>query len=324
MISFCKKHLSFLCNSNFSRYVCNVLAWITVLVILLKKKKKDHVFLINMALGDSLYSLSFIQNIINSYGAENVVIVTSNRYKPVVQSFKFGIRQVFLSHMGVRHFFVQCLCFPPEKSRISFFAYKMKIYPALTYPCRWLKTGEKGNRKLLSKLYGVSVMPIIYHQIPEQTITSIKNFDQEYKKICIINPYSNSMNNSVCVYEMIADVLRKKGYVVYTNVVGNQKPVKGTLPLFCSVYELYSIASKIPLIVSVRSGILDFLIPSKINMFVVYELRDWEDFWIHDHFSLSEWHPEGTIEETVLKNDGDEIQVVTQFESFLYRLSRVS
>ena len=72
------------------------------------------------------------------------------------------------------------------------------------------------------------------------------------------------------LWEMIADNLFLRGYIVYTNVMKHQKEVKDTKRLECSIIELYNICNEIPLFVSVRSGIIDFTISSRCDKVVIW------------------------------------------------------
>lgn len=56
---------------------------------------------------------------------------------------------------------------------------------------------------------------------------------------------------------------------MFTNIVKDQLPIKGSKGLRCSLQELLGIAYRIPLIVSVQSGVLEFIANSHVNMFVI-------------------------------------------------------
>lgn len=156
--------------------------------------------------------------------------------------------------------------------------------------------------------------PIEFPKVKNMPITSIDNFDAICNRVTIINPYSISMSNhDYSLFESIAEKLTENGYIVYTNVVGSQLPIKGTMPLNCSIFELYNICNKIPLVVSIRSGIVDFLITCQCKFFVVSFGKD--NLNTHNFFNiwkLSAWNI-GTVVEFIHKNKLDSLERFNNF-----------
>ena len=161
--------------------------------------------------------------------------------------------------------------------------------------------------------------PITYHGLTKGKVNSIDNLDIIKDKVVIINPYSTTMRYvTMTLYEKLCDILISHGYKVYTNIVGDQKPVEGSEPLQCSIEELYSIACNIPLIVSVRSGILDLLVNTNINMFVLYE--NVTKSRCYDFYRLNAWHCQGVVEEIYISNKKILEQVPDRFSAYLEQL----
>ena len=94
--------------------------------------------------------------------------------------------------------------------------------------------------------------------------------------MAILNPFSNSMEiDNELYWEEIAFYLLDKGFAVYTNVLKNQTPIKNTKPLDCNIFDLYNIVNQNKsLFISVRSGIVDFLIGSEAKFLVIYYLDE--------------------------------------------------
>lgn len=151
--------------------------------------------------------------------------------------------------------------------------------------------------------------------------------DDNYKKICpvvtynentiegsfvIINPYSNSMNLDLNVWNDSINFLKNKGYSVYTNVTKTQKELPGTKRLEVTIEALYNLASKAELIISIRSGIIDYIISNSKNMIVVYEGYNFRDF-----YSLDEWEDEINLKQIV---DNGEIDVAKQIIDSIIKL----
>ena len=151
-------------------------------------------------------------------------------------------------------------------------------------------------------------------------VVSIDSFKVKKGKIIVINPFSNSMGDGyIDLWEDIADSLIQKGYILYTNVVGEQKPVKGTLPLKCSIEELYVISSQIPLVISIRSGIVDFCVSSGGDFYVIYfnnseGLSPLVSESMKYIYRLSDWGTNNVIESYYeLGNKSNEISEILSF-----------
>ena len=71
--------------------------------------------------------------------------------------------------------------------------------------------------------------------------------------------------------EQLAQKLREEGYAVYTNVVGKQECIRGTLPLRCSICDFYFVTQISACVIGVRSGILDFTVNNGASYLVFYD-----------------------------------------------------
>ena len=293
-------------------------SYIALTLLLCAKRKNEILVLFNMAFGDFIYSLSFWENLRKKYINKKIVFVVSDKFKPIIENLEIQPdRIIYLTHNSIKHLIIECLCLPPKEINIGDIAFKHDILYALAFACKKVKKDKNsGNRKLLSQALDVEEKPITFPRIKKLPITSILDFNKNKKKICILNPYSTSMNFSLGLYENICQSLINRGYVVYTNIIGSQQTIKGSKPLSCSIYELYNIACEIPLIVSIRSGILDFIISSGINMFVLYEIKSSQEEQIANHYTLSEWGPHGKLEEIIL-TPNSEIDIISKLNLFL-------
>ncbi len=129
--------------------------------------------------------------------------------------------------------------------------------------CPW---GMVQVREHIFKVGGTS-------KITEPIIAKPSEFHYELTdKDIIINPYSYSLRSKeIEIYQKIANICLNKGYNVYTNVLPNQKELVGTKRLDCKLDELYWIAPKAKMVISVRSGVLDFLGFTDANILAVYD-----------------------------------------------------
>lgn len=317
-------------NGKLFTYVSIPGSYITLFFLLWKKKKQQIIVLPANAIGDCLYIFSFLE-VLNRRVLQDhlqMVIYVSDRYKKILATYPVPLNNVvYLKHLGIKHLLLLMLSTSSLAPKSVIIAAQNDIYAS--YPMSYGEYIPKeiiGARNKLSYALRVPNNPILYHNLPKLSVSAIKNFEANKERICIVNPYSSSMTFSAILYERICEILKRKGFLVYTNVCGSQKAIEGTIPLRCSIEELYSIACDIPLIVSVRSGILDFLIPSGINMFVIYET--WKDKYnmvdpkvFATHYSLKEWQPKGSVQEIHMDTRTDDEKILAELCSFLKKLS---
>lgn len=149
-------------------------------------------------------------------------------------------------------------------------------------------------------------------------ITSIPDFESKKDRIIVINPYSFSHSCNKDLFEKLVVTLQNKGYIVYTNAVAKfgQQPIKGSLPLDCSVEELYAIVNQIPLFISVRSGILDVMASGQGNLFALYFKRN---HWMRTYFPLRDLRPNNVYDAIWFKK-ADTPRVIHRIETVLQEI----
>ena len=158
-------------------------------------------------------------------------------------------------------------------THINRYLRRKNIY--FTHPYSYYKLSdsiEKNYFQVLKEdIFRISdELEIIYPQI-KITKTSLDSVVDDWSRVVVINPYSNSMFvEDMFFWIELIKMLRNDGKKIYTNVVDPQTPLEGTLPLSCSVFEFYNICRKAKLVISIRSGIIDFSISSGGNFFVLW------------------------------------------------------
>jgi len=110
----------------------------------------------------------------------------------------------------------------------------------------------------------------------------------------IINAYSNSAVIPIEVFELAVKILKESGLEVYSNISGDQKEINNTIPLRCSIQDMFYISRYCKCFVSIRSGILDYVISNIKNLFVVYS--DDSDVFL---YSLESWNCKVKLKELV-------------------------
>lgn len=301
-------------------------SYIALIYLLLKKKKKQIILLPANAIGDCLYVFSFLESL-NKFSSQTntpMLIYASDRYKELLKTYSLPLKNVvFIKHLGFKHLLLLMLSASIRSQKQVVMAARRRVFASVPR-CYgdFIPKEIVGTRNQLSYLLKVPTTPISYHHPFKIDVSAIGDFSERRDRICVVNPYSCSMSFSQTLYEKICSKLKKIGFIVYTNVCGTQKEISGTRALRCSVNELFSIASEIPLVVSVRSGILDFLIPSSVNMFVIYEtwgshFNTSDPKYIADHYSLKEWCPKGHIYEAYMEKENDDVKILDEFDKYL-------
>lgn len=135
---------------------------------------------------------------------------------------------------------------------------------------------------------------ISYPEVNTESVDCFGGID--IKRSVLINPYSNSQKAKNALFESIVETLTKSGYEVYTNVSSEyEQPLSGTKPLKISLNELYYFASNCALVISIRSGLLDFLANSGGRFLAIYSNEAKKEFRIA--YNLSEWKGRSSFKE---------------------------
>lgn len=284
-------------------------------LIINEKGKNDVVFVNRPPIGDTVYGMSALDAYREKYPDKRIIVIGSEKNARLINSYtNIDEIKLYSSNSDIYRKLQILSGFRGLCARGA----KNGVYMTLPIPKR------SGNidairQQRLSVFHLDENAPITYHGFTAGKVSSINDFESIKDKIVVINPYSQTMPYvTMPLYKNICDILISRGYKVYTNVVGDQVPVEGSEPLYCDISELYSIACKIPLIVSVRSGILDLLVKSNINMFVLYE--GVTKSRCYDIYRLGAWKCKANIEEIFVSDNETLRQVPDMFLNFLARL----
>lgn len=117
----------------------------------------------------------------------------------------------------------------------------------------------------------------------------------------ILSPYAKSVTAlPEKIWTEIVSDLKAKGYLVFTNTVGDEKPLKGTDAISPSIPEIKSVAERAGLFIGIRSGLCDVLRTAKcrkVALFPDYNYCDtkWKSI---DMYSIDGF-------ENIVVKDGD-------------------
>lgn len=252
----------------------------------LKLKKRERLIIAYESMGDTCYALSFNRFLQKKYICYFIV---SEKQKKMIELSYSQIpsrKLLFYENDSFKRRIVLTLM---QSHLLSSLFSKHKVW--VMYPTVYSKMSEriiKDFRGIIAeKILQVETSEgITYPNYPKIKINKIKEWDLIRGKVIVCNPYSTSMDINPMFWEKLAELLIEKGYIVYTNIIQGQEAIKGTRPLDCSIFEMATICNGIPLMVSIRSGIIDYVINTTCNKFIIYNNLDQQDQKNQNMFSI--------------------------------------
>jgi hypothetical protein len=162
------------------------------------------------------------------------------------------------------------------------------------------KTKENKNifTMLEENIFGFKPKKLTFPDIPlinEKILHNNFNFLME--KFVILNIHSNSLrNNDLLFFKKAIKYFNKKNITVINNFSSLFLP--GTININCSPIELYNLSKFSLLVLSIRSGILDFIITSNVSIFAIYpNNQNGKD--LLSRYSLKDWNQNIKLLETI-------------------------
>lgn len=123
-------------------------------------------------------------------------------------------------------------------------------------------------------------------------------------KSVIIAPYAGSFDSSIHneEWEKLVECLKLLGYEVFTNCADNEKPIKGTTPIFFSYEIAIPLLEYAGVFISVRSGLCEIVSSADCKQIVIYE-NGFEASSIN-YFSINKMGLNNNCIEMVVDSDG--------------------
>lgn len=280
-------------------------------ILSLQKKYKEYeklIVVLHPGLGDICVACAHIKKFVEN---TNYIVICNSRYCDVVK--QFGVDNV----IGIPGSSCQEMA---ETYSSDIFRYlvskKLRTNTVLVDPIHYITAQSLVFREITA----LSVTKKAIYRLPDNTETaypeiningSIANTNNQ--KYVIINPYSNSMYCDISFFEKVAEYCINIGYTVYCNLAPGQIPIRNSTPLQCSIEELYSWLLKAEFIVSMRSGILDYLIKGIKKAFVIYD-----DEKFYNFCTLSAWETKEMIEEVIYDKNTTITQVFEWIDNVVH------
>lgn len=305
-VEFIKKGIGKVCKKTSDFIVASVGYY----ALLAKKNKNDSIFLTSCAIGDTVYGLAYIEEYKRNHSDRKTVVIAEKSKKQIVNSYR-GIDDVLYYDKNSA-----CgRCYLLKLNASKYYAHKLakhNIYNIIP----WVKYGyhEDGGDclQLLRDIMGLqdNANPVCFSPSDsDDAISNIDGFETVRNHTVVVNPYTGNKDFSECrqFLEQAVEHLNEIGFVVYCNAIKGQSVIEGARRLDCSIRELYSICDKIPLVISIRSGIMDYLVGTNSNKIIVYPENRTQAF--KDMYTMAAWKKDNIWEISIGENrefsDGD-------------------
>lgn len=120
----------------------------------------------------------------------------------------------------------------------------------------------------------------------------------------IIAPYTNTVaSESILFWENLVQRLVQKGYRVYTNVAGDETPIKNTEALRIPIQDVQAVVEKAGYFIGMRSGICDILINADCTKIVLYSDQVFDYISVYEFYRLDQLNADGNIVEYIIDKD---------------------
>lgn len=222
----------------------------------LRKKYPGHflIFCPFQALGDIYFCMSYLPDFMKKRGADKCTVCVVGKACGAVVSL-FGDYPVEIFEQKKLDAAVQACLF--ENRNDTFVAHQDRPYVVDLNRALYLK------KIPLEKIYCCGVFglpmetnpapPVCWEEYPE-------NSRIEKGKAVILSPYAKSVTTLPGnIWEQIAEDFREKGCQVFTNVVGDEKPLEGTEPICPKLSEMKSAVERAGAFIGIRSGLCDVI-----------------------------------------------------------------
>lgn len=290
-----------------------------------KQKKTNEVYVLtNSPIGDTIYSLAYLESFKKKCDDLQITVLGYKNRVTLYSLYRNSFDNI--KYIDLDHGKIMCIL---RRKYLMKLLKKYAIYSA--YPYFYQKvpfnSGETTLEVIKNELLDIGdFAKLNFPIIPQQAISAIENFEEIKSKVVIINPYSTSMYGmQMKIYEDIASFLVSKGFVVFTNAISTQKVINNTRRLDCSIIELYEICNNIPLVISTRSGIIDFLISSSCNFYIYYfPIEHGGMRWInnpiknfYNYFRLDSWGTDNVTEHIYETENESLNHFINYFNTFI-------
>ena len=292
---------------------------------LYKNRGKNEIYILtNPPIGDTVYCLAYLDAFKRNNPDKTVVLIGYKNRTAIYNLYESSFDRIEYVDSDSNR--VGSIL--RRKGLIKFIK-RFNIYT--TYPYFYKKvpfnSGETTLDVIKNELLSLpDNAQITFPTVPQQSVTSIENFNEIKDRVVVINPYSVTVRGmDLTIFNNITEFLTAQGYIVYTNALDNQEIIPNTRRLNCSIYEFYEMCNSIPLVISTRSGIIDFLISSSSKFYVIYfNVETGGTRWLanpinhfYNYFRLEAWGTNNVVEHIHRNNNESLNHFIEYFNTFI-------
>jgi len=219
----------------------------------------------NNALGDVYWAMSFLPAYRKKRGIANYAVVTVNGgCLEVVEMF--GVTSIISLNRSEMDELVQALIFTHEDNHIL-------AHHDIPYTDNIIKYL---NAHFLSFIdyyrYAVYGLSADARAVPPALSYEFSDNERLVKgKTVILSPYAKSVVElPESFWESLVEKYKKEGYLVCTNIAGDELPVKGTEELRLSLSQIIAAVEYAGTFIGIRNGLCDVLYTAKCHKIVVF------------------------------------------------------
>ena len=234
------------------------------------KNQGEKYFVCNHHMGDTFIFCSYLSKL-NRITGKNYGVIIPEAYTSIPRMF--GLKYIISSYL------------PRNRGFNDFYYIMSRILRMNTLPsvCGYIEAIKLGGKEKVD-LYNRSMVylglksnelpdkPFYFSSAAKEKVTKIlQSSGYTGKWGVILAPYAKTINEiPLNFWVMLTDRLRELGYTVFINVSNYEKELPNTIPVSPTPEELIILAREIGWVISVRSGLCDLLLPTGINLTVIY------------------------------------------------------
>lgn len=237
---------------------------------MIKKHNPDYSVVISdgTGIGDLCFSLSYLLDFRAKLN-KKIILVLSENLREVVTCFKGYDKLLFLPKKQISDFRYVLNRHIKWRWYEKKFANNEVIF---TYARYYSIINNKREKSILNILLDdVYRLPVYSSfQFPEVPTRHVEHLQNGKKILFNLTSYSSKINMNV--FSPILEFFQNKKYIAYTNCFkDNDVCLPQTNRLKLDIFQLYTISNQFDYVVSVRSGILDFIASKARKQIVLYE-----------------------------------------------------
>ena len=242
----------------------------------MRNGKQDEflVFCPFAALGDIYFCMSYLPRFMEAREVGRAVVcVVGNACRKVAELFDIANCRVQVFSQNVLDSMVQAALYYRDEN--AFIAHQDRPYVVNLHNALKVKCIP------LEQIYRCGIFGLSDDAVPVEPTRWCEYgecADIPEGKAVVLSPYAKSVTAMPDeLWEKIADKYLGKGYLVYTNVVGDEKPVAGTMAISPDIAQMKSVVERAGIFIGIRSGMCDVLRTAKCRKIALFPNYNYGD-----------------------------------------------